>query len=369
MSKEVLDTERKAELVEAAIQNASKDHSTSKASFEKLLTLGETVKVDLSELIEAASSKLTLLARVTKLEDELVRVEGALESKHYDYEALKETHEVTKRDYDRRLTASRTASEEFRQQLENLRTAYDELSASNSALKKTVRPRQSIQSQETYERDIKKLQRAYASLKEEVETKEELLSSLKNVVQSASSESDDASMQLQNQQKFHAQVVAQYDKKVNDYEQEIVKMKRGWIRDVEVMNSLKIEKETLEVVTLTQKLQMLDQKWLALCQEHQAALKRCEDLKREARANLIASSHVVEPDSHSATGSVRRLELEHQKQIKALNTRYEQTMLELNDEIDRLRDQLRDEKQWSRSLEEANVKLDQQYKSIIRPGS
>mmetsp|Transcript_18173 Transcript_18173/g.32568 ORF Transcript_18173/g.32568 Transcript_18173/m.32568 type:complete len:492 (-) Transcript_18173:18-1493(-) len=354
ISREISDTEHKVSLVEAAVKSASKDYSTSKDSFESLLVLGEKVKVELAELVDSASSKLTLLGRITKLEDELVRVEAAFESMHYDYEALKETYDLTKKDYDRRLTSSLIANEELEQQLANLRTVYDELSENHTTLKKNT-----LQAQDVHEREMKKLQRAYDFLKEELETKEELLTTFKSVVESASSQSDDASLQLQNQQKFHAQIVAQYDKKIHDYEQEIAKMKRGWIRDVEVMNALKIEKETLDV-----KLQMLDQKWMNLTEDYKAALQKCDELKKEARANLLASSHSIEPNSHSATGSVSRMELEYRKRLKELEASYVGKVTMLSNELDSLKVQLSAEKDYNEQLERSNNNLQLQIKRM-----
>mmetsp|Transcript_18169 Transcript_18169/g.32559 ORF Transcript_18169/g.32559 Transcript_18169/m.32559 type:complete len:280 (-) Transcript_18169:18-857(-) len=273
---------------------------------------------------------------------------------HYDYEALKETYDLTKKDYDRRLTSSLIANEELEQQLANLRTVYDELSENHTTLKKNT-----LQAQDVHEREMKKLQRAYDFLKEELETKEELLTTFKSVVESASSQSDDASLQLQNQQKFHAQIVAQYDKKIHDYEQEIAKMKRGWIRDVEVMNALKIEKETLDV-----KLQMLDQKWMNLTEDYKAALQKCDELKKEARANLLASSHSIEPNSHSATGSVSRMELEYRKRLKELEASYVGKVTMLSNELDSLKVQLSAEKDYNEQLERSNNNLQLQIKRM-----
>jgi chromosome segregation ATPase len=216
-----------------------------------MLTLGEKAKVDLTELVEAARSKLTLLARVTKLEDELVRVEAAYESLDYDYTALKETHDLTKRDYERRLTASEVSNKELEQQLGNLRTVFDELAVGHADLKKTVSSTQSAKARESSEVEMSKLKRVLAYLKEELETKEELLTSLKNVVHTSSSESDEATSHLQSHQKFHAQVVAQSEKRIKELEEELAKNKRGWIRDVQVMNALRVDKETLEAVRRT----------------------------------------------------------------------------------------------------------------------
>lgn len=101
---------------------------------------------------------------------------------------------------------------------------------------------------------------------------------------------------------------------------------------------------------------------MTLNDEHSGCQLKLEEVKREAKV----SSYSVEPESRSATGSVRRLEGDYQKQIKAASERNETTLLRLNDEIESLRGQLKEEKMWSRSLEDANNKLEQQLKLIQR---
>jgi len=313
------------QIVADSVKETAAEFAASQKELDALLTAAVEAKTQLTELVSSGGDVLRLENTVARLQTDLAKAQNVIEELESRDISLSEQHYQSTQTHTHQLKAAQDDLADTSQRLKHLREAYDQIAAQHKDLQEKA-----YGDSDVLRRELERLKKRHREVTDELETKEEVHTALKENLEQLASKCDQLNEELEVQRRQEREMTSRTDQTIDALEGEIARLKTSWAEEVQKLNQTRYERDQLHA-----KLTAYEQKVAKLSTDNEKMKVRIEELKVEARANLEASHHPVSVDKsvRSATGTVARLELDHRREIEELERRMGAEVEKLNEEL------------------------------------